>query len=285
MSPENGDLAAALREPAHITARWMDRYEASILRLPGAVERESVSSTVEAIVEALANFVAPDREGRLPENPSFRPGASELREVEKAVSFAASRLGTAGFTGFDVGALVFALRDVLCEHLSGAAEAEMQAYMEWLAVLAGDSLATGREQAALERWHNELDEGTPLIMITSELPAALFVCKPDRRVAAGVFGRLLLSVVRSGAKAAIIDVSGISGGLTMDFAEPLERFLAHAKVAGSVTIFARGVRSDDVSLWEEIGKRTGAKIIFEDYFDVCVSESLRLGGWRLLGSS
>ena len=263
-------------------ARWMDCYEASTLRLPRAVERESVSSTVESIVEALANFVAPDREGRLLENPSFKPGACELREVEKAVSFAAARLGVAGFTGFDVGALVFALRDVLCCHLKGPAEAEMQAYMEWLAVLAGDSLATGREQAALERWHDELDDGTPLIMITPELPAALFVCQPDRRVAAGVFGRLLLSVVRTGAKATIIDVGGISGGLSAPFAEPLERFLAHPKVAGSVTIFARGVHANDVSSWKEIGERAGANIVFEVYFDVCVAESLRLGGWRLL---
>jgi hypothetical protein len=249
------------------------------------VERESVSSTVDVIVEALANFVAPDREGRVLENPSFRPGASELREVEKAVSFAAARLGAAGFTGFDVGALVFTLRDVLCEHLHGPAQAELQAYMEWLAVLAGDSLATGREQAASERWHNELDEGTPLVMITPELPAALFVCRPDRRVAAGVFGRLLLSVVRTGARATIIDVSGISGGLEPEFAEPLERFFGHAKVAGSVTIFARGVHPDDVPSWKEMGDRSGAKLVFEDYFDVCVSESLRLGGWRLLRSS
>jgi hypothetical protein len=263
----------------------MDCYEASHLRLPKAVDRASMASSVEVIIESLANVVAPDRDGHLLENLSFQPGAIHLREVEKAVSFVAARLGAGGFTCFDVCALIFALRDVLCDHLKGSAEAEMRAYMEWLAVLAGDSLATGREQSALERWHNELDEGTPLVMVTPELPAALFVCKPDSRVAAGVLGRLLLSVVRTGAKAAIIDVSGISGRLEVAFADALERFLSHAKVGGRVTIFARGVHGNDVSSWEAIAGRAGAKIIFEEYFDVCVAESLKIGSWRLLRSS
>jgi hypothetical protein len=263
----------------------MDRYEASLLRIPKAVDRASMSSSVESIVESLANVVAPDRDGHILENLSFRPGANHLREVEKAVSFMAARLGAAGFTCFDVCGLIFALRDVLCEHLHGPAETEMLGYMEWLAVLAADSLATGREQAALERWHNELDEGTPLVMVTPELPAALFVCKPDSRVAAGVLGRLLLSVVRTGARAAIIDVSGISGRLEVAFADALERFLSHSKVAGTVTVFARGVHANDVSSWEDIANRSGAKIIFEDYFDVCVAESLKIGSWRLLRSS
>jgi hypothetical protein len=262
----------------------MDGYESSLLRLPKAVDRASMSSSVEVIVECLANVVAPDRDGHLLDNLSFRPGANHLREVEKAVSFMAARLGATGFTCFDVCGLIFALRDALCEHLEGAGEIEMKSYMEWLAVLAGDSLATGREQAAMERWHDELDEGTPLVMVTPELPAALFVCKPDSRVAAGVLGRLLLSIVRTGAKAAIIDVSGISGRLEPAFAEALERFLSHTKVAGAVTVFVRGVHANDVSSWQDIAAISGAKIVFEEYFDVCVAESLKIGNWRLLRS-
>ena len=278
-------LAAALLKPASMTARWMDGYESSLLRIPKAVDRASMASSAEVIVESLANVFAPDRNGRTLDNLSFRPGANHLREVEKAVSFVAARLGAGGFTCFDVGGLIFALRDVICEHLQGAGETEMKSYMEWLAVLASDSLATGREQAAIERWHNELDEGTPMVMVTPELPAALFVCKPDSSVAAGVLGRLLLSVVRTGAKAVIIDVSGISGRLELAFAEALERFLSHAKIAGAVTVFARGVHANDVSSWQDIGARSGAKIIFEEYFDVCVTESLKIGNWRLLRPS
>jgi hypothetical protein len=92
-------------------------------------------------------------------------------------------------------------------------------------------------------------------------------------------------VVRTGARAAIIDVSGISGRLEVAFADALERFLSHSKVAGTVTVFARGVHANDVSSWEDIANRSGAKIIFEDYFDVCVAESLKIGSWRLLRSS
>lgn len=282
--PDYAGLRAALADPEELVSEWIDGFEASSFRLPGSVERQSLASSLAPIVEAFAGVVAPDRAGREPEDLHFQPGAAEVREIEKAVSFAAANLGAGGFSGFDVGALLLALRDVLCAPLSGAAEGEMHRYMEWLVLLAGDSLAKGREQAAMERWRHELDEGTPLIMITPTLPAALFVCRPDRGVVSGVFGRMLLMIVRTEARAVIVDVRGMSASLEASFAEPLEKFLSHVRVAGKVTVFCCGVRSSDVDSWGRIGERAGAALVFESHFDLCVSGALKIAGSRLVTS-
>ncbi len=274
-------LVNLLADPTHTLALWAEAFTQSPMRLPHKIDSESLIATLEPITDALADVVAPDREGNCRE-PRFHPGAQELREVEKAVSFAAANLAVAGFSGFDVGALLFSLRDVICAPIGGTALTEMQAYMEWLVVLAADSLATGREQAAIERWHNQLDEGTPLIMITPQLPAVLFVCQPDRRVIASVFGRLLLTIVRTGGTAVIIDVRGVAGRFNSVFAEGLETFVGHARVATRIRILACGVHGDDVSAWKAIADRHGADLHFENHFDSCVSGALKSGGWRLV---
>ena len=274
-------LVNQLAEPMKALHMWVATFGESPIRMPRQIDSATLTATLEPIMEALANVVAPNRDGDRP-SPRFRPGAQELREVEKAVSFAVANLAVDGFTGFDAGALFLSLRDVVCSAIDGAALAEMQTYMEWLVVLAADSLATGREQAAIERWHNQLDEGTPLIMITPQLPAALFVCQPDRRVVASVFGRLLLTIVRTGGTAVIIDVRGISGRLNEEFAEALETFVGHARVATRIRIMVCGVHGDDVPAWQAIADRHNADLHFENYFDSCVSAALKSGGWRLV---
>lgn len=281
-APDYTVLTEALVRPDELLHDWMVAFSASNLRLPGAFELDSMAASVEPIAHALATVVALDRVGEAPRNLRFLPGSSAVRELEKAVSFAAANLGAFGFTAFDVGGLFFALRDVLCGQLGDPARGEMQSYMEWLAILATDSLATGREQALVERMHNDLDEGTPLVMITHELPAVLFVGRPDSGVVASVFGRLLLMVVRTGARAVIIDVRGMPGGLHERLSEPLERFLSHPRVSAQVQVYACGVRGDDVGDWQKTAARTETSLVIEDHFDECVLGALKLAGWRLL---
>jgi len=279
---EHHRLTDVLADPDLVLAEWLAAFDSSVMRLHWGLDSEQLQASLKPIVQALAVVVAPDRMGRRPVQFRFEPGAQELREVEKSVSFASANFAVEGFSGFDAGALFLCLRDVLCASLDGDVLLEMQHYMEWLVVLAADSLATGREQAALEMWSNQLDEGTPLIMITPELPAALFVCQPGRRVVAGVFGRLLLAVVRTGGKAVIIDVRGVSGRLTEDFADALETFISHGRVAHRIRILACGVHADDVPRWENIASKHGADLHFENYFDSCVTTALAAGGWRLI---
>lgn len=275
-------LRALLESPTSVLDSWIAAFIASPMRMPRAVDVESLRATLEPITDALANVVAPDRSGRRPATLHFVPGGHALRDLEKAVSFASAHLVVDGLSVFDVGALLFGLRDTLCAPLEGSSRDEMQRYMEWLVVLAADALATGREQAAVERWHNQLDEGTPLVMITPELPAALFVCEPNRRVISSVLGRLLLTVVRTGSKAAIIDIRGMSGRPKPSFYESLESFVGHARIANRIKLLACGVHADDMPAWRQIGDRSGTEIHFETHFDSCVAAGIQAGGWRLV---
>ena len=275
-------LIELLAEPAGVLELWVASFARSPMRVPRSFDRPSLLASLEPITDAIGNVVAPDRAGKRPVDLHFIPGARALREVEKAISFAAAHLAVDGFTGFDAGALLFGLRDILCAPLQGLARDEMQLYMEWLVVLAADSLATGREQAAIERWHHQLDEGTPLVMITPELPATFFVCEPDRQVVASVFGRLLLTVVRTGGKAVIVDVRGMSGRSQSSFFDGLESFIGHARIATRIKILACGVHVDDIRSWKTIGDRHGADLQFENYFDTCVQIALKAGGWRIV---
>lgn len=280
--PDYTGLTSALLQSAQVADAWMEGFVASPLRLPQTIDRASMSASVAPVVDAFATLVGQDRMGRDPVALRFLPGSPALREIEKAVSFVAANLGASGLTAFDVGALLFALRDVLCATLRDEALIELQAYMEWLAVLAADSLATGREQALIERMHLDLDEGTPLIMITSELPALLLVGRPDRSVVASVFGRLLLMVVRTGAKAVIIDVRGMSGRMSASLAEPLESFLDHKRVRGRLQVFVCGVRADDVVSWQTLARNSEVILVIEEHFDKCVRNALTVAGWRLI---
>ncbi len=275
------DIASLLARPDEVVSQWVASYALSSIRLSPIRDNDLLAASLLPIAQSLESVVSPDRDGRRPTNLHFLPGAQELREVEKAVSFAAANLAVDGFTGFDTGALFFSLRDVLVCTVQGLARQEIQHYMEWLVVLAADSLATAREQAAAERWHNQLDEGTPVILITPELPAALFVCQPDRRVVASVFGRLLLTAVRTGAKAVIIDVSGVAGPAQACFLTGLDAFLGHNRVA-PLQVIGCGVHTKDVSNWKDIAARHGNDLHFENYFDSCVAMGLGAAGWRLV---
>lgn len=277
-----------LRDSEQVLGNCVDRYRGSPLRIPGEVDEAQIHASLAPIVQAFAGVVAPDREGNTPSTIEFRPGLSALREIEQAVVFMASNTGSASqyrtplASGFEVGALLFSLRDILSDGLTSQAAKEVQGYMEWLVVLAGDSLAHGREQAALERFSDELDAGTPLLMITPEVPAAIFVCSPGRRVIAGILGRLLLTMVRSGARAIIFDVSGVNSKSLPSLRESIEAFLDNPRVGGKSTVFICGVAGDDLHTWKELGQRVQATLVFENYFDICVQSAIELNGGRLI---
>ncbi|MBL4634898.1 MAG: hypothetical protein JKY56_13585 [Kofleriaceae bacterium] len=279
-------MIAPKSTPEQVLALCVDRYEASTLRMPSEVARAAVAAQLTPLVHALSAMVAPDRAGRAVSNLELRPGLSELREVEQAVAFLASNVGSTRrsskgmASGYDVGAALFSLRDVLSMELPAAATKELQSYIEWLVVLAGESLAHGREQAALERFSDELDAGTPLLMITQELPAAIFVCSPERRVVAGILARLLLAVVRTGAKALIIDISGVSKNWIPQLRESLEEFFENPRVGGKTTVFMCGISNSELSTWEELEKRVPTTLVFENYFDICVQSAIQIGKGR-----
>jgi len=275
-------LIALLSRPRDLVSEWSAAVVQSPIRLPNTLESAPLQASLAPIIEAFSTVVAPDRNGRRPSEFDFEPGSVAMREVEQALAFTIANFAAKGASGFFAAALILCLRDLLCAPLTGSAHSKMARYMDWLVAMTTDSLATGRERAALERWDEQLDEGTPLVMITPELPAALFVCAPNARVVSGVFARLTLTLVRTGASAAIIDVRGMAERFSSAFGEALNTFLGNERVAKRIRVIACGVHVSDVALWQEIGERHGVDLRFENYFDSCVQMGLEAGDWRLL---
>ncbi len=285
---EFASLLESLKKPEQVILHTVRSFSRCQYRTPEDVDAAVLSSLLLPLVQALACAVSPDRNGYCAPLV-FRPGQPELREVEQAIVFLASNAGTR-FTreaspcssGFDIGALLFSLRDVLIAGLETQARDSLQGYWEWLVVLAGDSMANSRVQSARERFLIEMDEGTPLLMITPELPAAIFVCSPNKAVIEGVLSRLLLTIVRTGAKAAILDLRGLTKEARSQLLQSAQALFEHPRVSAIVTLFLCGVDHADLPHWEEMAKSTGVHLNFESYFDICVTSAMKCAGWRIL---
>jgi hypothetical protein len=260
----------ALRERrAGIVERWLTAYSRSLLRVPRPVDLRELSGTANAIAEELAGAFG---------EPNCVPGGAPLRDAEKRVAFAGGSLGMIGAGAFDVAAFVLALRDVLAAETPpgepGESErAALATLFDWFVALAAEGYTTSREDALRMRHRDALERGTPVVMITPELPAALLVGEPDRVVLEGAFGRLLLAVVRSGAKAVIIDAAGLIRAHDPTVLDALGAFTQHRKVAGHLQLFFVNVPTEAEDAWREAADP--AKPIFTERFDDAVTEAKR----------
>ncbi len=244
--------------------RWLSGYGRSLLRVPRPVDLRELSGMAEVIAEALAGAFG---------EPNCVPGGGPLREAEKRVAFAGGSLGMNGAGAFDVTAFVLALRDVLVgEATSDDERAQLRTLFDWFTALAAEGYSTSREDAARMRHRDALERGTPVVMITQELPAALLVGEPDRAVMEGTFGRLLLAVVRSGARAVIIDATGLVRAVDPHVLDALSGFASHRKIAGHLQLVFVNVPTEAEAEWKEaVAPSTPA---FTERFDDAVTQAL-----------
>lgn len=234
--------AFALRErrPA-VVERWLAGYARSTLRIPRPVDLRELRGLAGGIAEALATGLA---------EPTAAPGAAALREAEKSMAFAGGSLGMSGAGAFDVAAFVFTLRDALIEE-AGAAQPEKDALArlcDWFCALALESYSSSLREAQRMRYRESLERGTPVVMLTPDLPAALLVGEPDRTVFEATFGRLILAVVRVGARALVLDGSGLDNASAPEAVEALGAFARHRKMTG-VTVVLSGLPPDVEERW------------------------------------
>jgi hypothetical protein len=269
--------ASAALAPAEgrraLVDRWLQAYERSLMRLPRPIDLRTLGSSAEGVLDALAVGLA-DADGA--------PGHGPMREAEKRFAFLGGNFGTDGGSAFDIVALVLALRDVLTlEAIAPPERAALAKLFDWLAALALEGYVTSRVDSIRQRNRDALDRGTPVVMITPELPAALLVGEPDRMVLEGAFGRLLLSVVRVGARAVIIDATGLMRSADAALLDSLSSFGRHRKVAGAVQLIVVGVTGDAVGAWTDaIGGADKLLVVerFEDAVDAALAASgLKIG--------
>jgi hypothetical protein len=253
--------------------------------MPRPVPEGEVVQLASPILESLADMVSPAK-GSQAGDPAvvtvLTPGAGHMREVEKSAAFIGGTLASTEASGFDVAALILALRDVLVQYTNGSSKDELNAFFEWLAVLAVDSFSSARTQASVERIRDQLEEGTPVVMIHPELPAALPLGDPDVSLLHSIFSRLVLQVVRVGAVAVIIDTNGLTRPGSPAMMEALNRFLAHRKIQGRVEVIAVGLGPSPEGAWIDAAASVGTKLTVERDFDRAVTIGLAAAGYRIV---
>ncbi len=252
---------------------WLDRYERSRLRVPGTIERRALLAPAHGLAAALALALA---------EPDCGPGTHALRETEKLVAFAGGSFGMASASAFDVTAFVIALRDTLLAEATGPRERDERAALgslfDWLGALAVEGYSSSRDDALRLRYRDSLERGTPVVMITRELPAALLVGEPERGVLESVFGRLLLAVVRADARAIIIDGGGLSAPTSVPVLEALTVFASHRKVKNLLTILC-GLPMAAEAEWSA-AFAPPARVVCSERFDDAVAQAIAAAGRR-----
>ena len=296
MAPVSGKIGDILRaQQADMLIRWVEAYRASPLRMPRPVDPQMVARLVSPILECLADALGPSpiprRAGT--EHPAgaaqspasaLVPGSTLAREVEKAAALVGALHATGDASGFDVAALFYALRDLFAAlwSVDEQERAALVRFTEWLSAVACDSFAAARVQAERERWREQLEEGTPVVLAAPELPVAFLVGRPDGVLLDSVLSRLLLLVVRVGARAAVIDAAGMGDPARREVLEALGRFLAHRKISGSVSLVAVGLADEPEQAWRELAERSRTDLTFEAYFDRALARALGAAGYRLV---
>src|SRR5215470_2523728 len=196
-----GAAAAIAERAGEVCERWLDAFAKSPLRVPKQVDLRALVAPMRGVIEALGPALA---------EPDAGPGRPALREIEKLFAFEGGNLAASGVSAFDVAALAVALREALAGYAAGPDEAAaLVRLFDWLSALALEGYATSRHDTMRLRNRDALERGTPVVLVTPELPAALLVGEPDHSVLESVFGRLLLLAVRSGARSVVVDAGGL----------------------------------------------------------------------------
>jgi hypothetical protein len=266
--------ARAVRERAAVVAHWLEAFSASRLRVPGSLPTPELAGWAAGIVDGLSSA--------LPE-PGCAPGAQVLREAEKRIAFAGGGLEQLGATAFDVMAFTTALRDVLQAGATGDERDALARLFDWFCALALEGYATARRDALRLRYRDSLERGTPVFMVTRELPATFLIGEPDRGVLEATFGRLVLAIVRVGAKAVIVDGGGLTSATDPAVLDAVSTFAAHRKVL-QVTTFVCGLPAEAEDEWrrhfpDASSTHKGAQII--ERFDDALPRALALTGQHI----
>jgi hypothetical protein len=281
------ELAALIRgHEEELVTRAIEAYRLSPLRLPAPVDGPGMARLLSPILESLGDALRPNAQPSPIESSSaLVPGSAAAREVEKSAALVGAILAAGTASGFDAAALFYALRDVLAEAPVGPDErAALRRFAEWITVVAFDAFAAARVQAERERARDLLEDGTPVVQVAPELPAAFLVGRPDGVLCDSVLSRVLLLVVRVGARAIILHASGLTDPARPEVIEALRRFMAHKKVAGAVHVIAVGLPPEAEEPWRGVSADAGAELSFERDFDRAVERGLKLSGYRLVRS-
>ena len=257
-----------------VASSWTHRYGRSHLRGPGAGTAAGHAAVIDGLIESLAVAVAGGA-------PDLRPGSSALRDLEKATAFAGAAMASGAASGFEVAALIMTLRDAVLEQSEIELVGPITELFEWLAFIALDAFATAGKRAAAERAADQLEEGTPVVLITPEIPAVFLLGAPPEASLEGIFARAMLLVVRVAAPTLIVDMSGLADAGAPPITEAGARLLAHRRM-GQVELAVVGVADSVADRWRGMARSHGVALTVFDRFDAAFSHAARRAGLNVI---
>ncbi len=211
----------------------------------------------------------------------LRPGSMALRDLEKATAFAGASLAAGGATGFEVAALLLSLRDAVLEHTELELTRPVEGLFEWLTVVALDAFAAAGRRAAAERAAEQLEQGTPVVLLTPELPAVFLVGAPTEDALDSIFARAMLLVVRVGAPCLLVDVSGLADASAPPVRAALERLLGHRRMS-TVELVMVGAGEDLLRRWRDVAHTCQVALRDFDRFDSALAHAFQRAGLNVI---
>ncbi|MCA9676584.1 MAG: hypothetical protein KC464_16245, partial [Myxococcales bacterium] len=173
-----------------------------------------------------------------------------------------------------------ALRDAVHEFASDDQAPTIAELFEWLAVLSLDAFATAGTMSAQERAAEQIEAGTPVVLVAPELPAVLLLGAPTTAALDSILGRALLLVVRAGAPALVLDVSGLVDPMAPVVLRAIERFFGQPRMK-AVTVVLSGANPQIADAWVSRGAATGVTVTSAETFDAAVARGLERAGYAL----
>ncbi len=278
-------LAEFLRDETTAIALWSQAYAALPMQMAGQVATSDIAPLISAVAQGMVDALPVVRSDGTIIAGDLVPGSPAVRDLEKATGFVGATLASLGATGFEVAAAVLALRNVLADVVEGEEKSAILAMLEWLCVLAMDSFASAKAAGTREKLQQELEQGTPVVLLPPGIAAALLVGTLGGVAVDAILSRLLLVVVRVGAKAAIIDAAGAPEPDSPAILEALRRFASHRKIRGKVRIIGSGLSRDHETSWAEVLAKVGTEFETENQFAGAVARAIECSGYELRSRS
>lgn len=182
--------------------------------------------------------------------------AAELGELETNLGMLAARLVPASMRPADLAAVVAAARGALGESIA------LPSYWDWIGSLMSEAVLQNAVAGVREQHADVIAAASPIVMVTPVLPALIAVANPATAGIEAACARLLMMVVRVGAKHAIVELSFCAETSQVAFGPYLARLAQHPNMGATqllvVTPTAAAARGGEAML--------GAKVVWVDQF-------------------
>jgi hypothetical protein len=175
-------------------------FATSALRFRGSVDVARYQSIMVGLVEASA----------LAAFGGFAIGSADAREVERIAAFVGAQFASEGSSTFDLGAFFQSARDAIVMYLDVAHRESVAALYQWLILVAADAFSTASVKSLEESMYEDLDRGTPVVLLAPKAVAVFFIGSPTLSLVTAIAGRAMMATIANSSVTLIVSCDGLS---------------------------------------------------------------------------